>query len=231
MSELLEAFPVALEMIFSGDRVVFTITLRTLAISCSSTALASLLCVPLACLLHFSSFRGKRLLVGVIHALYGLPTVFVGMLVFLLVSRAGPMGSLGLLFTPAAIVFGQMLLVAPIITGLTMTALKSAGNGMADTAVSLGAGRLQKVICVLKESKHALVTVILMGFGRAVSEVGIAIMVGGNIAGHTRTLTTAIALGVGRGEIAASIALGLILLAVALAVSSVVLFLEKGERE
>jgi len=227
MSQFLEAIPIALDLIFSGDRVVFTVTLRTLAISCTSTALASALCVPLACLLHFSSFSGKRLLVSVIHALYSLPTVFVGMLVFLLVSRAGPMGNLGLLFTPAAIVFGEMLLIAPIITGLTMTALKSTGKDIADTALSLGAGKLQMITRVLKESKHALLTAILMGFGRAVSEVGIAIMVGGNIAGHTRTLTTAIALGVGRGEIASSIALGLILLTLALAVSFIVLFLQR----
>jgi len=153
------------------------------------------------------------------------------MLVFLLVSRAGPMGNLGLLFTPAAIVFGEMLLIAPIITGLTMTALKSTGKDIADTALSLGAGKLQMITRVLKESKHALLTAILMGFGRAVSEVGIAIMVGGNIAGHTRTLTTAIALGVGRGEIASSIALGLILLTLALAVSFIVLFLQRdGQR-
>jgi tungstate transport system permease protein len=227
MSQFLEAFPIALDLIFSGDRTVFAITLRTLAISCTSTALASVFCVPLACLLHFSSFRGKRLLVGVIHALYSLPTVFIGMLVFLLVSRAGPMGNLGLLFTPAAIVFGEMLLIAPIITGLTMTALKSTGKEVADTAVSLGAGKLQIVTRVLTESKHAVLTALLMGFGRAVSEVGVAIMVGGNIAGHTRTLTTAIALGVGRGEIAASIALGLILLTLALAVSFIVLFLQR----
>jgi len=231
MLQFLEAFPIAVDLILSGDRVVFAITLRTLAISCTSTVLASALCVPLASLLHFSSFRGKKLLVSVIHALYSLPTVFIGMLVFLLVSRAGPMGNLGLLFTPAAIVFGEMLLIAPIVTGLTMTALKNTGNDVADTAVSLGAGRLQMVTRVLKESKHALLSALLMGFGRAVSEVGVAIMVGGNIAGPTRTLNTAIALGVGRGDIAASIALGLILLTLALTVSFIVLILQRdGQR-
>ena len=225
MSKLLEAFGIALRMIATGDPVVFSIALRTLAISATSTVLASLVSVPVGCLVHFSSFRGKRLLTSVIHALYSLPTVFVGMLVFLVLSRSGPAGGLGLLFTPAAIVLGETLLISPIVTGLTLSALGGAGTELADTARSLGAGRTRMALKVLAESKPAVVSSVLMGFGRAVSEVGVAIIAGGNIAGYTRTLSTAIALGVGMGETAESIALGLILLLCALVVSVTVLFL------
>jgi tungstate transport system permease protein len=225
LSRLLEAFGIALRMIASGDPEVFSTAFRTLAISASSTVLASLVSIPLGCLIHFSRFRGKRLLTSVIHALYSLPTVFVGMLVFLLVSRAGPAGGLDLLFTPYAIVIGETLLISPIITGLVLSALGGGSSELADTARSLGAGRARTALKVLAESRPAVVSAVLMGFGRAVSEVGVAI-----IAGYTRTLSTAIALGVGKGETAESIALGLILLLFALTVSVTVLFLRKGRR-
>jgi tungstate transport system permease protein len=219
MSHLLEAVRIALDMILSGDGTVYSIALRTLLIATSATAISSILFVPLGCLLHFSHFRGKRLAVSVIQTLYSVPTVLVGMLVFLFISRAGPVGGLGLLFTPAAIVIGEVLLIAPIITGLTISSLQSMGSELRDTALSLGAGKGRMVLKVLAESRQAILTAVLMAFGRAVSEVGIAIMVGGNISGYTRTLTTAIVLGVGKGETAYSIALGIILMALALVVS------------
>ena len=219
MSQLLQAVRIALDMIISGDPVVFSIAFRTLMISISATLLASLIFIPLACLLHFNQFRGKRLLLSIVQTFYSVPTVLVGMLVFLFISRAGPLGSLGILFSPGAIVLGEVLLIAPIITGLTISALSGMGRDISDTALSLGAGRLQMVLKVLSESRYMVLTAVLMGFGRAVSEIGVAIIVGGNISGYTRTLTTAIALGVGKGEIAASIALGIILLALAMIVS------------
>ncbi|MCK5064078.1 MAG: ABC transporter permease [Candidatus Fermentibacteraceae bacterium] len=219
MPQLLEAFRIALDMIISGDPVVFSIAFRTLMISVSATLLAALIFIPVACLIHFSRFRGKRFLTSIIQTLFSVPTVFVGMLVFLLISRAGPLGSLGMLFTPGAIVLGEVLLIAPIITGLMISTLSSMGKDISDTAISLGAGQLQMVLKVLSESRYMVLTTILLGFGRAVSEIGVAIIVGGNISGHTRTLTTAIALGVGKGETSASIALGIILLALAMIVS------------
>ena len=219
MSQLLEAVRIALDMIISGDPVVFSIALRTLMISITATMLASLIFIPVACLLHFNSFRGKKFLLSIIQTLYSVPTVLVGMLVFLFISRAGPLGSLGMLFSPGAIVLGEVLLIAPIITGLTISALSGMGRNISDTAISLGAGRLQMVLKVLSESRYMVLTAVFMGFGRAVSEIGVAIIVGGNISGYTRTLTTAIALGVGKGETAASIALGIILLILAMIVS------------
>ncbi|MCK5035188.1 MAG: ABC transporter permease [Candidatus Sabulitectum sp.] len=228
MFHLIEAFSIALRMIVSGDAVVFSIALRTLLIASASTLAATLLFVPLGCLIHFNSFRGKRLARGFIQTMYSVPTVFVGMLVFLMVSRAGPLGGMGILFSPWAIILGEIILIFPIITGLTLSALQGTGKGLEDTAIALGARRRTMVLKVLTEARYTMLTSVLMGFGRAVSEVGVAIMVGGNIAGHTRTLTTAIALGVGKGETASSIALGLILLSLAMIVSIMVNLLQHG---
>ncbi len=219
MSHLLEAVRIALGMILSGDGTVYSIAMRTMLIAMSATAISSILFIPLGAIIHFSGFRGKRLAISIVQTLYSVPTVLVGMLVFLFISRAGPLGGVGMLFTPAAIVLGEVILIAPIITGLTISALKSGGRELRDTAMSLGAGRGRMVVKVLSESRQAILTAILMAFGRAVSEVGVAIMVGGNIAGYTRTLTTAIVLGVGKGETAYSIALGIILLFLAMLVS------------
>ncbi len=230
MSQLLQAVRIALDMIISGDPVVYSIALRTLMISISATVLASVIFIPVACLLHFNSFRGKAFLLSIVQTLYSVPTVLVGMLVFLFISRAGPLGSLGMLFSPGAIVLGEVLLIAPIITGLTISALSGMGRNISDTAISLGAGRLQMVLKVLSESRYMVFTAVLMGFGRAVSEIGVAIIVGGNISGYTRTLTTAIALGVGKGETAASIALGIILLILAMIVSLTVNTLQHSRK-
>ncbi len=225
---MIEAFGIALRMIVSGDTVVFSIALRTLLIASASTLAATLLFVPLGCLIHFNSFRGKRLATGFIQTMYSVPTVFVGMLVFLMISRTGPLGGMGILFSPWAIILGEIVLIFPIITGLTISALQGTGKGLEDTAIALGASRRTMVLKVLTEARYTMFTSVLMGFGRALSEVGVAIMVGGNIAGHTRTLTTAIALGVGKGETASSIALGLILLFLAMMVSIMVNLLQHG---
>ena len=231
MSHLLEAISIALRMIVSGDPMVFTIAFRTLLIASLSTLAATLLFVPLGCMIHFNSFKGKRLVIGFVQTMYSVPTVFVGMLIFLLISRSGPLGSMGLLFSPSAIVLGEIVLISPIITGLTISALQSTGKGLADTAAALGAGPGRVILKVLAEAKYTMLTSVLMGFGRAVSEVGVAIMVGGNISGYTRTLTTAIALGVGKGETASSIALGLILLSLAMIVSILVNILQHWGRK
>jgi tungstate transport system permease protein len=230
MSYLAEALGMAVRMIFTGDPVVYSIALRTLFIASSSTLASALLFVPLGCLLHFGRFKGKQIVVGFIQTMYSVPTVFVGMLVFLFISRSGPLGAIGILFTPWAIILGEIVLIAPIVTGLTISALQSTGEGLADTAFSLGAGRTRVILKVLSEAKYAVLTSVLMGFGRAISEVGVAIMVGGNISGYTRTLTTAISLGVGRGETSSSIALGLILLTLAMIVSIVVNLIQHGDR-
>ncbi len=231
MSHLLEAFSISLRMIVTGDPLVFSIALRTMLIASASTLVATILFVPLGCLIHFNSFKGKRFVVGFIQTMYSVPTVFVGMLVFLTVSRSGPLGFLGLLFSPSAIILGEIVLIAPIIIGLTVSALQGTGKKLEETATALGASKSTMILKVLSHAKYTMLTSVLMGFGRAVSEVGVAIMVGGNIAGYTRTLTTSIALGIGKGETASSIALGIILLFMAMVVSIIVNLLQHGGKK
>ena len=214
-----DAFVLAIKLIFTGDYEVYSITARTLEISISSTLIGALLFVPLGCLIYFNNFRGKRTLITIIQTCYSLPTVFVGLLVFLVFSRAGPLGVFGIMFTPQVMVIGQVVLISAIVTGLTISALSGVSPAIRETAISLGASRLQSVWAVLKEARFAVLTAIMVGFGRAISEVGLALMVGGNIRGYTRVLTTAISLETGIGDVALSLALGFILVALALIVT------------
>ena len=195
------------------------ITMRSLTISLSSIILASLFCIPLAGFIESRTFRGKRSLVNFIQTLYSLPTVTVGLLVFLLLSRSGPLGSLNLLFTPTGMVIGQTILISPILIGLTIAAIGAVGMQIKDTARSLGATEFQIILTVIKEAKPAVLAAVLLGFGRALSEVGVAMMIGGNIRGYTRVLTTAIALETSMGYIEYSIALGIILLSISLIIN------------
>jgi len=190
-------------------------------ISLTSCLLASLICIPLASLIHFNRFRGKRFLVSLIQTFYSVPTVAVGLFVFVFISRAGPLGGLGILFTPAAIVVGQVILITPILLGLTISALNSVDRTILDTARSLGASGLQMAVLVIKEARFAVMAAVIMGFGRAISEVGISLMIGGNIRGFTRVITTAISLETSKGELELSIALGIILIFIALMVNFV----------
>ena len=188
-------------------------------ISATSALLASLICLPLGGLIHFYRFPGKRILINIIQTFFSLPTVAVGLFVFVLFSRAGPLGGTNLLFTPAVMVIGQMILIIPILLGLTISALSGVDKAILDTALSLGASGFQTVIVVLREARYAVVAAIIMGFGRAISEVGLAIMVGGNIKGFTRVITTAISLEIAKGELELSIALGIILVSIALIIN------------
>jgi len=209
----------AFHLIVSLDPEVVEITKRSLVISATSCSLTTAFAIPLGSLIHFAHFPGKRALISVIQTLFSLPTVVVGLLVFIIFSRAGPLGGLQLLFTPAVMVIGQVILVMPLMLGLVISALSGVDKAVPETAVSLGASRLQMGIITLREAKYAVLTAVIMGFGRAFSEVGLAMMAGGNIRGFTRTLTTAISLETSRGDIELSLALGIILLLIALAIN------------
>ncbi|MFC1873831.1 ABC transporter permease [Chloroflexota bacterium] len=212
----------AIELIVTLDPEVMQIAGRSLRISVTSAILASLICIPLGCLIHFNQFRGKRfIVVGIIQTLYSVPTVAVGLFVFVFISKAGPLGGLGLLFTPTAIVLGQMLLIAPILLGLTLSALSGADKTISDTARSLGASGLQMAMLVLREVRFAVMAAIILGFSRAISEVGISMMIGGNIRDFTRVITTAIALESSRGDLELALALGIILISIALIINIV----------
>jgi len=219
MTELWHGLVKAAELIVTLDPEVMEIAGRSLRISVTSAILASLVCVPLASLIHFHQFRGKRVLISLIQTFFSVPTVAVGLFVFVMFSRAGPLGGLGLMFTPTVMVLGQMLLITPILLGLTISALSGVDRSIIDTARSLGASGFQTAIAILREARFAVMAAVIMGFGRAISEVGIALMVGGNIRGFTRVITTAISLETSKGDLELSIALGIILISIALIIN------------
>ena len=220
MTELWEGLVTAVRLIISLDPEVMQIAGRSLRIALTSTAIGSIICIPLGCLIHFNQFRGKRfIIVGIIQTLYSVPTVAVGLFVFVFISQAGPLGSMGLLFTPTAIIIGQALLISPILLGLTITALSGVDKSIPDTARSLGASGLQMALVVLKEVRFAVMAAVILGFGRAISELGISLMVGGNIRGFTRTITTAISLETSKGDLELALALGMILIFIALVIN------------
>ena len=219
MTEIWQGLTKAIELIISLDPEVLEIAGMSLRISVTSALLASLLCIPLSSLIHFHSFPGKRFVINLIQTFFSIPTVAIGLFVFVLFSRAGPMGGLNLLFTPTVMVLGQMILITPILLGLTISALSGVDKAIIDTARSLGASGFQTTVLVLKEARFAVMAAVIMGFGRAISEVGIALMVGGNIRGFTRVITTAISLETSKGDLELSIALGIILVLIALVIN------------
>lgn len=224
MNEIINGFIQAFQLIISLDPEVIEITARSLLISLAATAIACLIAIPLGGLIHFREFGGKRGLITIIQTLYALPTVVAGLFVFLLLSRAGPLGFLGLLFTPTGMVIGQAILIIPLMTGMTLVALSGVKKGISDEIVALGADQTQAIKTIISEARFAIIGGIILGFGRAISEVGVAMIIGGNIRGYTRVLTTAIALETSMGNIAFSIALGIILLGIAMVVT-IALFL------
>jgi len=219
LTELWQGLVKAVELIISFDLEVIEIAGRSLRISATSSTIAALICLPLGSLIHFHRFPGKRLLVNIVQTLFSIPTVAIGLFVFVLFSRAGPLGGLNLMFTPIVMILGQAILVTPVILGLTISALSGVDKTIAETAISLGASGFQTAVITLREARFAVLAALIMGFGRAISEVGLALMVGGNIRGFTRTLTTAISLETSKGDLELSIALGIILISIALVIN------------
>ena len=219
MTEIWQGFIKAIELIVSFNPELIGIVGRSLMISGTSCLLASLVCLPLGSFIHFHNFRGKRALINIIQTLFSVPTVIICLFVFVLFSRAGPFGGADILFTPTAMVIGQALLITPVMLGLTISALSGVGKEIVDTTTSLGASGFQTTLLVLREARFAVGAAVIMGFGRAISEVGCALMVGGNIRGFTRVITTAISLETSKGELELSIALGIILLFLALVIN------------
>jgi len=219
LTEIWHGLTKAIELIVSLDPEVMEIAGRSLIISLTSALLASLICVPLGSLIHFRRFPGKRIVTNLIQTFFSIPTVAIGLFVYVLFSQAGPLGGLNLLFTPTVMVLGQMILITPILLGLTISAVSGVDKAILDTARSLGASGFQTAIVVLREARFAVIAAVIMGFSRAISEVGIALMVGGNIKDFTRVITTAIALETSKGDLELAIALGIILVFVALVIN------------
>jgi tungstate transport system permease protein len=212
----------AIQLILSGNREVYRITALSLFVSISGTLLSCLWSIPISAFLALRNVPGKRTIKGIFTALIGIPTVALGLYLYLLLSRSGPFGIFHLMYTPYAIIVGQCILVTPIIVSFTTSALESIDPEVRALARTLGASNFQTDALVLKEAKWGVVLAVIAAFNRAFAELGIAIMLGGNIRNVTRVLTTAIALQTEMGDIPLSIALSIILLAIVLTLSVIV---------
>ncbi|MFC1496607.1 ABC transporter permease [Candidatus Margulisiibacteriota bacterium] len=202
--------------------ILFPIIWTSVRIAITSAALATAVGIPLGLFLAIKKFRGKRLVATILNTLTAIPTVVIGLLVYSFIARQGPLGSYGLLFTPAAILIGQFILALPIITAMAFSITCGKEERIVKTAYGLGAGPLEAYKIFLWEIKIPLLAAVMAGFGRVIGEVGVSMMLGGNIYRYTRTMTTAIALETSKGEFAFGLTLGLVLLAVALGVNLMV---------
>jgi len=219
MESILSALTKAFGLIISLDREVFGIVLLSFSVSLTAVFLSSLFSLPLSLLLALKKFPGNRFIVNTINSLMAVPAVAIGLVVYLIISRRGPLGILALLYTPWAMIIAQALLATPIITSLSHQTLKRVGSMVKETAVSLGASGFQTVLTIVKEAKSSLVAAFIVGFARVIGETGMTMMVGGNIKGATRVMTTAIALETMKGNFELAVALGIILLIIAFVVN------------
>ena len=215
-----EALSAAFALLVGLDAKLIEIVLLSLRVSLSAVAIAALLGLPLGAAIAVGRFSGRQTVIVLLNALMGLPPVVVGLLVYLLLSRAGPLGPLGILFTPSAMIFAQAILILPIIGALSRQAIEDAWHEYEEQLRSLGAGRMSAALTLLWDARFSLLTTILAGFGRAAAEVGAVMIVGGNIDGVTRVMTTTIALETSKGDLPLALGLGMILIAIVIAVNA-----------
>lgn len=204
------------------------ILLRTLQVSGTALAIAVVVGIPTGALLGLKEFSSKRLVLTLLYTAMGLPPVLVGLVVYLLLSHQGPLGSWGLLFTPAAMVMAQAILATPLVAGITMSAVGSVDRAVREAALIDGAGTVQQALLLLRESRFGVIVGVVTGFGRAISEVGAVLMVGGDIEGYTRVMTTAIVMETRRGNFELALGLGAVLLAVSFGVNLLLQWLQPG---
>jgi tungstate transport system permease protein len=219
----------AISLILSWDREIYSIVFTSVSISIIAAFFAALLAVPAGIAMALKTFKGKHFLQHILNTLMAMPTVVIGLLLYGLFSRLGPLGSLELLYTPTAVIIAEAMLIAPIIMNLTITAVTSADKRLVPTLVSLGASPIMIAVHVAKQTRFAILAAIITGFGRAIGEVGAAMMLGGNIAGFTRTMTTAIALETSKGEFELGLALGILLLIIAFIVNFLLTWLQRSQ--
>jgi tungstate transport system permease protein len=227
MDYIFNGFIQAILLLFQGDAQTYSAILVTVRVTTYSMTASLLLGIPLGFLLGYFEFKVKRPLRLVVDTLLALPTVFIGLLVYAFLSNRGPMGHMGLLFTVPGIAIGQTILALPIVIALTATAVEGLDHNLRGTLISLGADRIQLLLTSLREARFSIIAASLTALGRVMTEVGISMMVGGNIKWHTRTITTAIALETNKGLFSMGIALGLVLLLIAFMVNLSVAFLRK----
>ena len=210
----------AWQLIISGDPTLYAIVFLSLKVSLTAVLIAGLFGLPLGALIAFTSFPGRGALVVLINAFMGLPPVVVGLCVYLALSRSGPLGAMGLLFTPTAMIIAQAILITPIIAALARQTIEDLWSEYRNEMLAMGVSRLRCLTALLYDARVSLFTALLAGFGRAAAEVGAVMIVGGNIEGFTRTMTTAIALETSKGDMAMAMGLGLMLIAIVIAINA-----------
>jgi len=230
MELILDGFITALKLIFSLDREVLEVTLLSLKVSCSATLASLFLGIPFGVFLALAAFPGRRFVISLVNTGMGLPPVVVGLFVTIFLWRNGPMGFLEILYTPLAMVLAQTVIATPIVTGITIASIQNLPANLKLQVRALGATRLQTVWILVRESRLPLLAAVMAGFGGVISEVGASIMVGGNIKGQTRVLTTATVMETGKGNFDVAIALSLILLSLAFGVNYLLTVIQQRER-
>lgn len=227
MDYLTEGFINAFILLIQGNEETYSAVYTTVYVSTFSIIISLIIGLPLGFLLSYYDFIGKKQIRAFVDTLLALPTVVVGLLVYAFITRRGPLGELDLLFNRSGIIIGQVILILPVVISLSATAIESLDERLRSTLITLGARGKKIIISTLYESRFALMTAAAAAYGRAISEVGVSMMVGGNIKWHTRTITTAIALETGKGEFAMGIALGIVLLLIGFIVNWMLIFLRK----
>jgi tungstate transport system permease protein len=210
----------AFQLLLGGDPALYRIVALSLLVSVSAVLLAALIAIPFGAWLALARFRGREVVIVLVNALMGLPPVVVGLAIYLALSHSGPLGALGLLFTPQAMVIAQTVLVAPIIAALTRQTVEDLWVEYRDELAALNVGPFARVVTLIWDARFSLVTALLAGFGRAAAEVGAIIIVGGNIEGFTRTMTTAIALETSKGDLPLAVGLGLVLIGIVVLINA-----------
>jgi tungstate transport system permease protein len=228
---MLNTIAATFDLLFAADPALIGIVRLSLLVSLAAVLFAALIGIPLGALVAVTRFRGREAVIVALNALMGLPPVVVGLMVYLLLSRSGPLGSWGLLFTPQAMIVAQAILILPIIAALARQTIEDVWTEYRDELAALDLGPMRRVLAVMWDARFSLVTALLAGFGRAAAEVGAVMIVGGNIDGFTRTMTTAIALETSKGDLPLALALGLVLIAIVLLVNAAASTLRSaGER-
>jgi tungstate transport system permease protein len=210
----------ALHLVLTGDPTLYAIVRLSLSVSVSAVLVAAVIGLPLGALVALTRFRGREFVVVLLNALMGLPPVVVGLLVYLSLSRSGPLGAWGLLFTPQAMVIAQAILVLPIIAALTRQTIEDLWLEYRDELAAMNVGAWARICTLIWDARYSLITALLAGFGRAAAEVGAIMIVGGNIEGFTRTMTTAIALETSKGDLSLALGLGVVLISIVVLVST-----------
>ncbi len=230
MEYILEGFKGALKIIFQLDSEFLDIVAVSIKTASTSTLLAAITGIPFGIFIAQKKFPGRSIVITVLNTLMSLPTVVIGLTVYSFLSRRGPLGKLGLLYTLSAMVIGQFILIFPILSGVTVTAVRSLDKRIKTTLVSLGTSHRQGFRMFIHEARLGILTALIAGFGRVFAEVGVSMMLGGNIKGYTRNIPTTIALETSKGEFALGIALGIVLLAVAFSINLVLTYLQKKNK-